>query len=74
MLFELVVFGWSKKGFRDNGLSGAVLGRLKPGLCGEGRLLQDTGDAVWFRNGLLDGRLRVRPGEGLRSAGEQCMC
>ena len=53
---------WSRKGFLDVGLSGAVLGILpNAGLTGEGRML--AGDTARFRNGLFDGRLAVSPGE-----------
>ena len=53
----------SRKGFRDVGLSGAVVPcKLKPALTGEGRLF--AGDVVRLRNGLFEGRVVVIPGEG----------
>ena len=53
----------SRKGFRDVGLSGAVVDcMLKPALTGEGRLF--AGDAVRLRNGLFEGRVVAMPGEG----------
>ena len=53
---------WSRKGFRDVGLSGAVLEMLpKEFPTGEGRLL--AGDTARLRKGLFDGRLLESPGE-----------
>lgn len=61
-LFSLL----SRKGFRDVGLSGAVVGcRLKPVLTGEGRLF--AGEAVRLRNGLFEGSVVAIPGEGCRT-------
>ncbi len=52
----------SRNGFRDVGLSGAVVGcKLKPGLIGEGRLF--AGEAVRLRKGLFEGSVVVMPGE-----------
>ena len=45
--------GWSRKGFRDTGLSVGV--PTKPGLS--------DGELAPLRNGLFDDRLRVSPGE-----------
>ena len=54
---------WSRKGFRETGLSGALLGMLlKVRLTGDGRLL--AGDVARLRKGLLDGKFAVRPGDG----------
>ena len=51
------------KGFRDSGRSGGAIDpRLKVGFIGDGRLL--AGEAARLRNGLLEGRFAVRPGDG----------
>lgn len=53
----------SRKGFREVGLSGAVVGcRLKPVVTGDGKLF--AGEAVRLRKGLLEGSAVASPGEG----------
>ena len=50
------------KGFREVGLSGAVVGMLaKVLLTGEGR--EFAGETARLRKGLLDGRFVVSPGD-----------
>jgi hypothetical protein len=49
-----------RNGLRDMGLLPALVG-----VCSAGEGI--AGDAALLRNGLLDDRLRVRPGEGRRS-------
>lgn len=61
---------WSRNGFRDVGLSGAVLGKLpKEVVTGEGRLL--AGDTARFRKGLFEGKFDVSPGEICRSGSNE---
>ena len=51
------------KGFRDSGRSGGALDAwLKVMFIGDGRLL--AGEAARLRNGLLEGRFAVKPGDG----------
>lgn len=65
-----IVWGiWSRKGFRDTGLSGGCAGRLKVAICGEGKLWYEAGEAARLRKGLLEGRVVVRLGEFCVSAG-----
>lgn len=52
----------SRKGFRDVGLSGAVVGcKLKPALTGDGRPF--AGEALRLRKGLFEGSVGVVPGD-----------
>ena len=52
----------SRKGFRDTGLSGAVLGIwLNAVAMGEGKLLE--GDVARLRKGLFEGKFAVSPGD-----------
>ena len=51
------------KGFRESGRSGGAIDAwLKVEFIGDGRLF--AGEAARLRNGLLEGRFAVRPGDG----------
>lgn len=55
----------SRNGLRETGRL------LKFGLCGEGRLWSDAGEAARLRKGLFDERFGLRDGEGPRSAEDE---